>query len=130
MGKSKLLLISLLTLALSGCNEKRQTFDKWCIDMITEKIGWNERTDAYTWEKAYGNKAAFSIFIDTYCGSGKNIKYRKWFCSADYGESRSFRTKFNNTVDTGDKYNATYVLEDFDNFEVEICEERTIEYDI
>lgn len=127
MKKNKLLLISLIALALSGCSEKRQTFDKWCIDMIAEKIGWNERTDAYTWEKAYGNKADFSIFIDTYGGSGKTIKYIKWFCSANYSENRTFITNFNNTVDTGDRYNDTYAFEDFDNFEVEICEERIIE---
>lgn len=36
MKKSKLLLASLMTLALSGCSEKRQTFYKWCIDIIVE----------------------------------------------------------------------------------------------
>ena len=129
MKKSKLLVISLLPLALSGCNEKRQTFNKWCIDIIVDNIGWNERTDTYTWEKAYGYKTDFSILINTYCGSGKNIKYIKWFCSANYSENRTFLTKFNDTSNVSDKYNNTYAFKDFDNFEVEICEERTIYYE-
>lgn len=129
MKKTKLLLISLMAFTLIGCGEKRQTFSKWCIDMIIDDIGWNERTDAYTWEKAYGYKTDFSIIIDTYCGSGKNIKYIKWVCSANYSENRTFLTSFNSATYGGDKYEATYAFEDFDNFEVEICEERTIMYE-